>query len=180
MAKRKKRRLKIIPFILLLLISGGVYFGFKYYQAKEEHRIFLTKKQNEEEKRIKKEQEEKYNACLEREFTGEEMTEELEKKQEAIDTFITSNHYQTSVLYEDLATGFSYSYKPTTVYYGCSLIKIVDALYLINKAIAGEINLDTETVTYTANYKKAFSSGMEKRKIGEKVTLRDLIDYAIT
>lgn len=181
MAKRKKRRLKIIPFlILLLIIGGGVYFGFEYYQAKEEHRIFLTKKQKEEEERIKKEQEEKYKACLNREFTEEEMTEELEEKQNAIDTLITSNHYQTSVLYEDLATGFSYSYKPTTIYYGCSLIKIVDALYLINKAIAGDINLDTETVTYTAKYKKAFSSGMEKRKFGEKVTLRDLIDYAIT
>lgn len=181
MAKRKKRRLKIIPFLILLLIIGGVlYLGFEYYQEKENTRIFLTKKQKEEEERIKKEQEEKYKACLNREFTEEEMTEELEEKQNAIDTLITSNHYQTSVLYEDLTTGFSYSYKPTTVYYGCSLIKIVDALYLINKAIAGDINLDTETVTYTAKYKKAFSSGMEKRKFGEKVTLRDLIDYAIT
>lgn len=179
--RRKKRRLKIIPFfILLLLIGGGIYFGFEYSQAKEEHRIFLTKKQKEEEERLKKEQEEKYNSCLEREFTKEEMTEELVQKQKEIDTFITSNRYQTSVLYEDLATGFSYSYQPSKVYYGCSLIKIVDALYLINKAIAGEINLDTETVTYTANYKRAFSSGMEKRKFGEKVTLRDLIDYAIT
>lgn len=179
--RRKKKHLKTIPFlILLLLIGGGVYFGIEYYQKKEEHHIFLTKKQKEEEERIKKEQEEKYNACLNRTFTEEEMTEELEQKQKEIDAFITSNHYKTSVLYEDLTTGFSYSYRPTTVYYGCSLIKIVDAIYLINKAIAGEINLDTETVTYTANYKRAFSSGMEKRKIGEKVSLRDLIDYAIT
>lgn len=183
MAKRKKKRyLKIIPFlIVLLLISGGIHYGVQYVQKQENLRgLLITKKQKEEEERIKKEQEAKYNTCLEREFTEDEMTDALVQKQNEIEAFITKNRYQTSVLYEDLATGFSYSYKPTTVYYGCSLIKIVDALYLLNKAIEGEINLDTETVTYTANYKKAFSSGMEKRKIGEKVTLRDLIDYAIT
>lgn len=183
MAKRKKKRhLKIIPFfILLLLISGGIHYGVQYVQKQENLRgLLITKKQKEEEERIKKEQEENYKACLTREFNEEEMTEALEKKQKEVDAFITANRYQTSVLYEDLTTGFSYTYKPTTVYYGCSLIKIVDAIYLINKAIVGEVDLDTETVTYTANYKKAFSSGMATRSIGEKVTLRDLITYAIT
>ncbi len=182
MTKRKKRRrLKLIPFLILLLIIGsGVFVGIRYYKANENNRILLSKKQREEEERIQKEKEEKYQACLSRTFDEEEMTDSLEQKQSEIDTFITTNHYQASVLYEDLTTGFSYAYKSDTVYYGCSLIKLVDAIYLINKAIAGEIDLDTETVLYTANYKKAFSSGMAKRQIGEKVSLRDLITYAIT
>lgn len=179
-------------------MSSGISFGYEYHQAKEDARLFLMKQQEEE--RIKKELEEKerlardaeeaerlkielkekYNTCLGRTFIEEEMTEELKEKKSAINTYIINNNYRTSVLYEDLTTGFSYSYKSSSVYYGCSLIKIVDALYLINRVIAGEIDLDTETVTYTANYKKSFSRGMATRNFGENVTLRDLIDYAIT
>lgn len=179
MAKRKiKKRFKrrITFLFLILIIIGGCY---SYYSVKENHRILLlTKKQQEEAKR--KQQEEDYNTCLKRTFVDDELTDKLITMKNDIDNYIVKNNYLTSILYEDLTTGFSYSYKPTTVYYGCSLIKIVDALYLINKAIDGEINLDTETVTYTANYKRAFSSGMEKRSIGEKISLSDLITYAIS
>lgn len=179
--KKKKKHLKKIPCLfLLLLILGGIHYTKEYFNTEGNKRVLFTNKQKEEAERIKKEQEEKYSLCLKKTYTEEELTEELKQKKKEIDTFITSNNYQVSLFYEDMKTSFSYTYQPTRVYYGCSLIKIVDAIYLINKAINQEINLDNETVTYTENYKRAFSSGMAKEKIGDKIPLRTLIRYAIT
>lgn len=182
MVKRKKRKhLKLIPcFFLLLLIGSIIYFGVTYFQKKENQLIIFNRNQKIMEEKNKKDQEEAYNNCLNRKYEENELTELLMTKKQEIDTYIINNHYNISVYYEDLTTGFDYSYKPSTIYYGASLIKLVDALYLINKAIAGEINLDTETIIYTANYKKAFSSGMESHSFGDKISLRDLITYAIS
>jgi len=93
---------------------------------------------------------------------------------------IVDNNYKTSVYYEDITTGFNYKYNETKVYYGCSLIKLVDALYLIDKATSGEIDLDEVKLVYEAKYKYAYSSGMATRTIGEEVSLKDLITYAIS
>lgn len=179
MAKRKKKKhIKIIPyfiFLILVLIFGRLILSFKPDENKPN--LFLTNKQKEE---IVKKQEESYNSCLKRAFLESELTENLLAIKNDINSYIRKNQYQVSVFYEDITTGFTYSYNSSTVYYGCSLIKLVDAIYLINKAIAGEINLDTETVTYKEEYVKPYSSGMVKRKFGEKVTLRDLITYAIS
>lgn len=180
MARRKKKKhLKLIPFLFLLFACLGMWNVFRSFKVEENTSVlFGTNKQTEEEKRRK--QDETYNNCLERKFDEKELTNDLILKQKELDTFIKNKGYQASVFYEDLITGFTYSFKSTTVYYGCSLIKLVDAIYLINKAIDGVINLDTETVTYEEKYVKPYSSGLEKRKFGEKVSLRDLITYAIS
>lgn len=183
MTKRKKKKhLKTTPFFLvLLLISLGIYYGVHYIREQENFRVLLLRnKQKEEEERIKKEQEIKYNDCLARSYTEAELTDELQNKKQEVNNLIVKNNYKTSVYYEDIVTGFTYTYNPSTVYYGASLIKLVDALYLIHKATLGEINLDTETITYNASYKKSFSSGLAKHNYGDKVTLRELITHAIS
>lgn len=178
MAKRKRKRhlkKRVYVFILILFIGGcSLYYNHQHQLA------ILQEQQRIEEERIKKEKEEKYEACLTKKYEESELTSELLNQKNEIDTFIKTNNYKASVLYEDIQTGFNYKYDAEKVYYGCSLIKIVDALYLINQATLGNVNLDTETITYTSNYVRGFSSGMEKRKIGEQVTLRDLITYAIS
>ena len=183
MAKRRgKRHLKKIVWLFLLTIL--VFIGaFLLFKNKEDKNIFIpTINNHAEEERLQrqKEQEEQYKACLERPFQEDELTDDLLSMEESIDSYIKENNYKASVMYEDITTGLTYKYKASTVYYGCSLIKIVDAIYLINQAIEGNIDLDTETVTYTSKYVRDFSSGMAKRKIGEEVTLRDLITYAIS
>ncbi len=180
--KRKKKNLKnLIGLFLLVLLALGGYCYYQKYKETQNLLFWENERKKEEDERIKKEQQEKeYQKCLTKTFTEEELTESLKTEANEITKYITKNNYQVSVLFEDLTTHYQYSYQPSKVYYGCSLIKIVDALYLINKAIAGEIDLDKETVTYLAKYKVGYSSGMAKRTIGEKVTLRDLITYAIT
>lgn len=49
---------------------------------------------------------------------------------DAIATYIKNNNYNVSIGYCNLVTGQEYYYQPNTVYYGASLIKTVDALYL--------------------------------------------------
>lgn len=179
---RRKLKKKIrISFIFILLLIVGFTCFYTFQSNKNENITFsINNKQKEEEEAVSQQREIEYNTCLKKNFDESELTETLVSMKQDIDNFIINNYYKTSVYYEDLTTHFTYTYKAETIYYGCSLIKLVDALYLINKAIDGEINLDTETVKYTANYKRNFSSGMAMRSFGEEVTLRDLITYAIS
>lgn len=183
MAKRRKKlknefKFFFIFFLLLVITSVGFYSFHKRNVILNEQRI-KREQEEAEKRRIEEEKKEKYTSCLSKPYSEEELTDNLVSMKKDIDNTIINNHYQASVFYENLTTGFTYGYKETNIYYGCSLIKIVDALYLINQAILGNVDLDTETVTYTDNYKKAFSSGMERHAFGDKVTLRELIRHAI-
>lgn len=173
MARRKKKKNLLYFylfafFVLLAVVSYCVDVSIDAQKAREEAL------------RIEKENAAKYATCLDKEYTEDELSENLINKIEEIDSYIIDNKFKTSVYYEDINTGFIYKYKEEQVYYGCSLIKLVDALYLIDKATAGEIDIDKETAIYESKYITAFSSGMEKHKVGEAVSLRNLIDYAIS
>ncbi len=185
MSKRKKKiKLKrSILFLGVLLLISGSYFYFTKKEEGLEFPILHEKEKREQQEREEaeaREKQEAYNTCINKPFEETELTEELASLKQAINRTINNNQYKVSVYYEDLTTGFTYTYKPQTVYYGASLIKLVDALYLINKAIDGSIDLDTETIVYTTEYKKAFSSGMKTHNYGEAISLRNLISYAIS
>lgn len=177
MAKKRKRKLKNISKLILFgIIVLFIFNVSNYINNKTGTENFIPSIINKE----KEEKEKKYNECLKEKFNSSLLSDNLKELESEIDSYIITNNYQVSVLFEDLTTNFSYFYKPDTVYYGCSLIKLVDAIYLINKAINKEIDLDKETVTYLEKYKKGYSSGMAKRSIGEEISLRDLITYAIS
>ncbi len=175
-AIRKKQKYKYFNFIFVTVLIFCILYIYHHLNLNEiSPNLFVE----EEKENIEKLQEEQYNQCINKKFQSNELSEDLLLLEKEIDDFIIQNQYQVSIFFEDISTGFFYSYKPNKIYYGCSLIKLVDALYLINKAIAGEIDLDKETVTYTNEYIYPFSSEMAKRKIGEEITLRELITYAI-
>lgn len=176
MAKRKIKKKRFIKLLLTVFFFLFIFSYFFNFSKQDDYKTGFPKNQKEEQK----EQEREYNACLNRKFNETDINDNLNSIRNGINEYIKKNHYEVSVFYEDLTTGFSYSYKPTTIYYGASLIKLVDALYLINEAIIGNVNLDTETITYTEKYKKAFSSGLATHKYGDKVSLRNLITYAIS
>ena len=177
--KRKKEYFKLILFLFFVIIAFiGVFYLYKNKDIFNDIKIpVIDYKKTEEDK---KQKEADYNTCVNKIYTEDELTEDIKNKITEIDNMIINNNYKTSVYYEDITTGFNYKYSVDKVYYGCSLIKLVDALYLIDKATLGEINLDIETVVYESKYKVPYSSGMATRTIGEKVTLRDLITYAIS
>ncbi|MDE5888970.1 MAG: class A beta-lactamase-related serine hydrolase [Bacilli bacterium] len=124
------------------------------------------------------EQLEKYNDCINAPFSEElDYTDDfMEYSLEVLD-YITNN-YKASVVYENLATGYSLTIHPESVYYAASTIKALGALYIYTGAAKGEINLD-ETIKYESKYKYKASKGMEQHKIGEELTLRKLVSYSI-
>ncbi len=177
MKKRKVKKSFFKSSLFLFFLVSAVYFGV--YFGKETgnsiNRIPIV------DKIVKKNKDEKkYNECLTKTFLADEINDQLRLKINEIDSLIKTNSYNVSVYYEDLKTGFNYQYLADKVYYGCSLIKLVDALYLIDKATIGEIDLDGVTIEYESKYKMSYSMGLASKKIGDKISLRDLITYAIT
>ena len=54
----------------------------------------------------------------------------IKEKENQITEYIKDNDYKVSVLYYNLESGYTYTYNPNKVYYGASLIKTLDALYV--------------------------------------------------
>lgn len=195
--KKKKRRLKIKNLFILIILIGGIVYSFtsykQYLEVQEKNRVKAEQKRIEEEKKIK------YEKCLNKRYepykskgnledktieidnsktiyvTDESsgLSEELDKKIVELNTYISTN-YSASVYYEDDKTGFTYAYDEDKVYYGASLIKIVEALYIFDNNI--DLN---KTIKYESKYVAAYSDGMKKRKVGDEVTIKDLLSYAI-
>ena len=178
MSKRKKKKNFFNSVSFLFLVVCVVYFSVCFIKKSNNSikNISIIEKVFEKDKR-----EEKYYECLNNKVVNEnELSLDIQNKKLEIDNFIIQNKYKTSVYYEDILTGFTYTYKPEQVYYGCSLIKLVDALFLIEKATEGSVDLDEEGVVYEVKYKMGYSMGLAKHNYGEKISLRDLIDYAIS
>ncbi len=157
----------IIGLVLILFVFVGSPLIINTY--KEEQKM---KTERELQKKIEQEKKEKYNKCI------LEYNEEIDKDEAIIDlkTNISEylKKYNVAVKYENLEYGYSYAYQENKVYYGASLIKLVDVLYLIDN----EIDLSL-TKKYTKNYIKGSSVRMDKRTIGEEVSLKDLITYVL-
>lgn len=134
---------KILIFIFIILVIAGGYFGFREYQNyKEEQRILQEKLERE---RIEKELKEKYEKCL---ITKPEEEIDLSEKEAEINSLLKK--YTISVYYEDLTFNKTFTYNKDKVYYGASLIKLVDALYLYDN----EVNIDN-TMTYKKKLQKS-------------------------
>ena len=117
----------------------------------------------------------KYNECLNSNINLED-NEKINDFENSLNKILKS--YRVSVLFKGVNDSYTYIYNEKENYYAASTIKVLDAIYIYNKANKGEIDLSTE-VTYTKNYSYADSKGMEKHKFGDKVSLRELVSYAI-
>ena len=182
MAKRKKKlKLKIKNIILLILIIFLLFFGVKkiYKLVPKEIKTKINNSFDNEKEKEEKKKVEEYNKCLESKYDESDINEELINKEKELTNYI-KNNYRSSVLYEDIITGYTYKYNEEQTYYGASLIKIVEALYLFDKAISGEIDIYNTKLKYESKYVHGFSTGMKNKKIGEEVSLEELIKYAMT
>jgi len=105
--------------------------------------------------------------------------DQLKIQKEELKKYILNKYPNTSIKYFNLNTKLDFSYNEKEVYYGASLIKVLTALYIYEEAIENPSILDN-TMIYTSKYVKAYSLEMKKRKVGEKVTIRDLVKYSIS
>lgn len=183
MAKRLKLKKKAVNFFIYfaLIIAFVIYIGINYGdQITANFSDVSTSVQDLNEEIQKSKDDEKltaYNDCLSSVYSEEEVTDELTNKIAELNSYLKK--YSTSVIYEDITTGFSFTYEPTIDYYAASTIKTLDALYIYTKASNGELNLD-EQITYSSNLGYTTTGGMGDHKYGDIVTLRELVKNAVT
>lgn len=101
----------------------------------------------------------------------------INEKMTELNDFLSST-YKASISYEDITSNYQYNYRENQLYYAASTIKALDALYIYTHASFGELSLDT-TMTYSSKYKRSSSKGLSTYKYGSKITLRELVKYAV-
>ena len=114
--------------------------------------------------------------CLDTAYSTSENNEEINVYINELNGLLSK--YNVSVYYYDLNKGFNYSYKVDDTYYAASIVKVIPALYVYEKAAKGEIDLD-KTLTYNANYNYDNSAYFDSTRFGTKVSLRNVIKYSL-
>lgn len=172
----------------MLIILGSFILANKIYINKKNEQLIIEEKTQEQKKEeLKKEQLEKekerirkqrlqetiYQNCLKEPFVSEETEEEMLK---IIEEY---QDKKISFSFKEIENEYELTLRDQEVYYGASIIKLLESVYLIEKAIEGKINLEEELV-YEKRHISDYSSGMEKYEVGDKISLKELIYYSIS
>lgn len=83
-----------------------------------------------------------------------------------------------AVLYEDLTSGYVYSYNADTVFSAASVIKAPYCMYILQLAAEGKCNLG-EMVAYTQDIKSDGTGIVKNAEYGTRFTVEQLIECAI-
>lgn len=169
------RRFMRLVFLIVFIIA--IFLIFDYFN-KNSTINFVDKVVNIVDKYFddKKEKYEKYDKCLSQEYNEDDLTDNLKDKIEETNAFLRK--YSASVGYIEPVSKFTYKYNENRKYYAASTIKMLDALYIYDKASKGEIDLD-KTVTYQSKHLRGASLKMGSKKYGDKIKLKDLVSYAV-
>ena len=171
MAKKKKRIkyknlfvLTIIIAIILLSLLKIPNNAEKISKSKIPLISYIAKKKLEQER---------ITNCL----NSAEVPEEVKNSLNDLETDLNSymSKYNIGFKYQEKTLDYELSSKSSQVFYGASLIKLVDAIYLLDNDI--DLSL---TKKYESKYRIPFSDKMAKRSIGEDISLNDLMNYAIS
>lgn len=177
MKHRRRRRLRILPILLFLLILGGGIYGiYRIYDYNYTQKVKEENRKKEEERKRKLAE---YNTCLITPYKEISKSVEVEKKENAILSYIRQNNLSVSVYYRDINTGYEFKYNEDKAYYGCSLIKLVDTLYMLDKINSGEITFDTK-IPYLKTYYMKDNPCMEKYPAGEDIEVSKVLECALT
>ena len=123
--------------------------------------------------KIQRQRKKIYNDCLKKPLDESSFSEQTINKKDEILKYVKKNGLKYT--FEDLTYNYQINYNENDQVYGASLIKLVTAIYLIDN----DVDLN-QTMKYTSNFVSGSSEGMKQRKIGENVSLQDLMKYSIT
>lgn len=110
----------------------------------------------------------KYNNCL----FDNNFIPNIKELQDALNNYVIQ--YPVAVYYEELNSDYKYVYNENKTFYGASLIKIVDALYLFDN----NINLDNE-ILLSEKAKSISSKCLENYSANNNIALRALLFCAL-
>ena len=170
MAKRyvrhKKLRFgaKLFFALLLCLLMVFLFFINNYFQRG------VIKEEREKKVDIEKCITDNYNTII----NDAEITS---KENELVSYF--KDNYSMSLYYKDINTDFNFMYNEDLSYYAASTIKMLDAIYIYDKALNGELNLE-DTFIYESKHHLGASFEMQNYNYGDAVSLRNLVKYAVT
>ena len=170
----KKLKNHFKSFIVLFLVFIAICIFFLWVQSQKSHldSYFENDEPVFQETTIQSKINAYYRNCLDTPYVSS-------KTESLIQEFLEKYEQDSFALYfEDIYNQYTILKNENTVYYGASLIKLLDATYLIRQAMAEEISLE-ETIEYQEKHERAYSIGMEDYHFGDKVRLYDLIYYAI-
>ncbi len=117
-----------------------------------------------------------YNECMNEPVNENDNNEQMTSYTQELNNYLAN--YKVSVYYQDINRGFSYTYQGDKKYYAASLVKTIPVIYIYEKAINGEINLN-DTITYSSRYNYSDSAFFDNVSFGTQVSLRDIVKYAI-
>ena len=170
----------LLVFMVLLgtfLVANYIYIMEKESELKKEQETLLIleeqRKIEEEKERIELEKAKIFQSCMMSPYQKEGLQTEINQ---------LLNEYKNKNLgfyFEDIQNGYTIKKDETKTYFGASVIKLVEVLYLLNESIEGRLDLSTP-IKYEKRHTFVFSSEMEKHKVGEEIPLRDIMRYAIT
>ena len=182
MAKRRKMRKGVFKGFSVILLIGlsALIFWFAHNDFYRVRKTFNSIKSGLKKIDLnfyfdaKKKHEKKiYNACMSEPLKEENFNDATNGKKNEIINYAKNNGLKYK--YEDLKTNYAFSYKENDAIYGASLIKLVDALYLIDN------NVDlSQKMKYESKYVQGSSEGMKQHSLGSYITLEELMKYAIT
>jgi len=171
-----KKIKNLILFCLFIgLISYGINIFIQYQrQEKVDYLYFINEKEKKELAVLKKQQEKEYNECISKDYSDEMLSDTANELLNTIDDY--SDKYNISYKFVTLKKNYIKEENTDKEYYGASLYKLLDIIYLIEKSNNQEINLNEE-VKYLAKHKISFSTGMSKVPINSMVSLKELLSY---
>ena len=168
----------LLLLLIVVIIVGTQAFAGTNQDVTGVKKIFVDKTAIEKEKEKEREKKaELYEECVSKGKNEIDTSDEIVNYVNDLNTYFSK--YRVSIKYVEINHSFDYGFNTDKVYYAASTIKALDGLYIYSKAAKGEINLD-DTMTYTSKYNLASSYYMTKHKYGEKISVRDLVKYAIT
>lgn len=160
-------------FFLTISILGVILFIFNMFlennpRHKLEDREEKTSEINEEVKKI-----EKHKKCMTESIEISLLGDRFKNKIIEVDNFL--GNYQAFVSYSELNDNFYYGYNDEKVIYGASLIKLVDALYILDNSI--DIK---QTLKYSSKYYSKYNKGLTKHQIGDNLSLDIILNHALS
>ncbi len=175
MSRKKRRKLKksANKILILFVLVITVIIGYRVVKINKNN-IFQEVTQENKEKEDKLYSE--YTTCLTGKYQEDEVNEVLQNKIDELTNLLSK--YQVSVGYEDIMTGFKYTYNSKTIYYAASTIKVLDAIYAIDKYYNGELDIN-EKILFRAIYNIPNSPFLNKQKVGSYISIKDLVKNAI-
>jgi len=163
-------KITLLKILLIFLIISCFGVTYKFYFKRKNALAILDETTN-----VKKDSTSKeiYVQCL----TSPYQSDTLENN---IQQFLNTYKEETFSLYfNDLNNNYIILKNPDIPKYGASLIKLLECLYLLKLARLEKIDLNT-TITYERKNQRYHSLGMKNHIIGEEISLKKLIFYAIS